>query len=75
MCLRITMETTPKHDSGPGAVKQKRTSFHYIPYTTYYTLHTLWLEASFSRQVKDNFHSWSLDPNTSNCEEFQTQKY
>lgn len=75
MCLCISMETTPMHDSGPGAVKQNRTSFHCILHTTHYTLHTLWLEASFSRQMKANFHSWSPDPDTSHCEEFQTQKH
>lgn len=39
------MEATPRHDSEPGAVKQKRTSFHYILYTTYYTLHTTYTAA------------------------------
>lgn len=35
MCLCITMEVTPRHGSGPGAMKQKRTSLHYILHTIY----------------------------------------
>lgn len=43
------MEVTPRHGSGSGAMKQKRTSLHYILHTTYTVAGSFLFQASESQ--------------------------